>query len=79
MGRKTNAGINSTDNQSNHKEIDGKPDDFNRFRLTTSIVLGQNKSATTWRAEAKNLNQRHEHIAELNKNKRIRDLSFFWL
>ena len=53
MGRNTNAGIKSTDNQSNHKEIDCKPDDFNRFRLTASIVLGQNKSATTWRAEEK--------------------------
>lgn len=36
-----NRGIKSTDNQSNHKEIDSKPDDFNRFRPTTIIVLGQ--------------------------------------
>lgn len=59
----------STNNESNGIEIDCKPNDFNRFRLTTSMLWAK-INLQSQGAEEKSLNQRHEQVATWNKNKR---------
>jgi len=49
---------------------DRKPNYCNRFRLTTSMVWDQSRICNQREGRSKILNQRHEHVATWNKNKR---------